>query len=151
MNILNHLPPVRKIIFYLSLMIITYILTVIVNLPDYDLWARLAVGSLFFQTGGVLKHDIFAFTPTKDLWVDHEWGSGVVMYFFTKHFGELGLFILKAAVIFLIMLLIVRIIRLYKEEKVNLEIFYFLLLLIKLSCHNIYNDDANIIGDIIYQ
>jgi len=102
----------KKILFYLSLTIIIYILTFINNLPDYDLWARLAVGSIFFQTGNVLKHDIFSYLPTKDLWIDHEWGSGVVFYLLTKYLGDVGLFALKAAILLAIVLLIIKIIKL---------------------------------------
>jgi len=43
----------------------------------------------FFQTGTVLKKDIFSYLPTKDLWVDHEWGSGVV-FTFLQNFSANG-------------------------------------------------------------
>lgn len=106
----------KKILFYLSLAIILYILTFINNMPDYDLWARLAVGSVFFQTGHVLKHDIFSYLPTKDLWIDHEWGSGVVFYLLTRYLGEWGLFALKAVILLSIFILIIRIIKLQIGE-----------------------------------
>jgi hypothetical protein len=95
----------KQAIFYLSILIIVFILTFITHSPDYDLWARLAVGSIFFQTGGVLHHDIFSYLPTKIHWIDHEWGAGVIFYSFTKFLGEWGIFILKAAIIFLVLML----------------------------------------------
>ena len=62
----------------LSLLVLVYVLTFFTSIPDYDLWARLAVGSVFFQTGHVLRHDVFSYLPPKALWVDHEWRSGVL-------------------------------------------------------------------------
>lgn len=117
----------KKVLFCLSLAAITCILTFSVNLPDYDLWARLAVGSIFFQTGHVLKHDIFSYLPTKDLWIDHEWGSSVVFYFLTKYLGEWGIFALKAIIIFIIFILIIKIIKLQIIKK-PAGIFYFIFL-----------------------
>jgi hypothetical protein len=49
-------------------------------IADGDLWARLAVGRHFFETGSVMRHDVFAFTPTLPEWIDHEWGAGVVFW-----------------------------------------------------------------------
>lgn len=116
----------KKSIFYLSLFSLIYMVTFSENLPDYDLWARLAVGSIFFHTGEVLKHDIFSYLPTKVIWVDHEWGSGVVFYFLTRYFGEWGIFALKAFIIFAIFLLIIRISKLQTSHTPG--IFYFIFL-----------------------
>lgn len=106
----------KKAIFYLSITMIVGILTFNITLPDYDLWARLAVGSIFFQTGNVLKHDIFSYLPTKSLWIDHEWASGVVFYFFAKYFGEWGIFILKGFILLSIFILIIKIIKLQSNR-----------------------------------
>ena len=67
---------------------------------DNDLWARLAVGKLTLDKGWVSYHDVFAYTPTKPLWVDHEWGSGVLFYLTASAFGEAGLLVLKALLLF---------------------------------------------------
>lgn len=106
----------KKTVFYLSITVIVGILTFNINLPDYDLWARLAVGSIFFQTGNILKHDIFSYLPTKSLWIDHEWGSGVIFYFFAKYFGNWGIFILKGFIILSIFILIMKIIKLQSNK-----------------------------------
>jgi hypothetical protein len=119
---------INKVIFYPFLVLLVYILTVIVNHPDFDLWARLAVGSLFFQTGWVLNKDIFAYVPTKELWIDHEWGSGVVFFWITNIFGNTGIFILKGLLLFIIFFLIVRIIKLQIGKGLNVEILYISLL-----------------------
>ncbi len=94
----------------MALLILICLATFWVNLPDFDLWARLAVGSIFFQTGSVLKKDIFSYLPTKDLWVDHEWGSGVVFYGFAKFMGEGGIFAVKALALLITFLFIAKII-----------------------------------------
>jgi hypothetical protein len=67
---------------------------------DADIWARLAVGKLFFETGGICRQDVFAYTPTKPVWVDHEWGSSVVFYSVARAFGQPGLLLLKALLFF---------------------------------------------------
>jgi hypothetical protein len=108
----------KKYIFFAALFILIYSFSVIDNCADRDLWHRLAVGALFFNTGWVLKHDIFAYTPTKPLWVDHEWGSGVIFYFLSHHFGDSGLLILRILIIFAIILLIYAAIRLQIQRKV---------------------------------
>ncbi len=117
----------KKYFIYISLIIITLILTFSVNNPDYDFWHRLAVGSIFFQTGHVFKHDIFSYLPTKDLWIDHEWASGVVFYFLTSRLGDAGIFILKAFIIFAIFVLIIKIHKLQTNKDIP-GTFYFLLL-----------------------
>jgi len=48
------------------------------RIVDGDLWARLAVGAYAWQTGSLMGHDVFAFTPTLPEWIDHEWGAGVI-------------------------------------------------------------------------
>ena len=119
---------INKFFPYLVLIIITYFLTFKVNVPDFDLWARLAVGSLFFQTGGVLKHDIFAYSNTKPLWIDHEWGSGVILFAINHVLGEWGFFALKALLIAAIFILIIRTYKLNKEKILNIEPLYLILI-----------------------
>lgn len=105
----------KKALFYLSLLTVVFILTFLTHSPDYDFWARLAVGSIFFQTGSVPHHDIFSYVPTKALWIDHEWGASVIFYGAAKFLGVWGIFLLKAAIIFLVLLLIIKTIRLQKQ------------------------------------
>ncbi|MDI6743301.1 MAG: hypothetical protein QMD11_11265 [Smithella sp.] len=115
----------KDVFLYISVAAVVCILTFITTLPDFDLWHRLAVGSIFFQTGSVLKQDIFSYLPTKDLWIDHEWGSGVIFYFLVNHFGEWGLFLLKALILLAIFILIIRIVRLQKNN-MKPGIFYMM-------------------------
>ena len=46
-------------------------------LADYDLWGYLAFGRALWETGQFPYRDLFSYTPTKPLWVYHEWLTGV--------------------------------------------------------------------------
>lgn len=92
----------KNIVHSVLLAALVYVLAYFSNTPDFDLWARLGVGSIVFQTGHVARHDIFSYLPTKPMWIDHEWGSGVIFYAFVKLFGEQGLFALKGLLIYAI-------------------------------------------------
>jgi len=65
------------------------------NITDGDLWAKLAIGETLWKTGHILRHDVYAFTPTLPEYIDHEWGAGVVFYAMLKWFGPPGLMLLK--------------------------------------------------------
>ncbi|MGD0059960.1 MAG: hypothetical protein ABSD58_11130 [Verrucomicrobiia bacterium] len=65
---------------------------------DGDLWARLAVGAYVWKTGAVMRHDVFAFTPTLSQWIDHEWGAGVVFFAMLNWFGPASLMVFKISV-----------------------------------------------------
>jgi hypothetical protein len=67
---------------------------------DPDLFARVAVGRLFALNGNVVVKDPFAYTPTKAIWYDHEWLSGVLFYYASALSGDIGLFGLKLLVAF---------------------------------------------------
>lgn len=65
------------------------------NITDGDLWAKLAIGETFAKTGHILRHDVYAFTPTLPKYIDHEWGAGVVFYDLLKWFGPASLIVLR--------------------------------------------------------
>lgn len=115
----------KNVFLYISVAAVVCVLTFITTLPDFDLWHRLAVGSIFFQTGSVLTQDIFSYLPTKDVWIDHEWGSGVIFYFLVNLFGEWGLFLLKASILSAIFFLIIKTVRL-QSDKFTPGIFYIM-------------------------
>src|ERR1019366_4882519 len=117
----------KRAIHYLLIATAVYVVTFLTNIPDLDLWARLAVGSIFFQTGHVLRHDILSYLPTKDLWIDHEWGSGVVLYGFAKYLGQYGIFILKALLIYSIFLTILKTINTREGKRSPSVLFYVFL------------------------
>lgn len=47
----------HKILNYVNLILVVYVLTVITGFIDYDIWARFAVGSHFIETGHLFSHD----------------------------------------------------------------------------------------------
>jgi hypothetical protein len=67
------------------------------NITDGDLWAKLAIGETWWNTGHIPRHDVDAFTPVLPEYIDHEWGSGVVFYAVLRWFGPAGLMLLKIA------------------------------------------------------
>lgn len=120
----------RKIFFYPALFALCWLYSIKFAAIDYDLWARMAVGKIFFQTGHVINNDIFSYTATKQ-WIDHEWGSGVIFYFFSDKFGDIGLLALKVFLFFSILFLITRIVKL-QNPKPNAHmniLFYFIVIL----------------------
>lgn len=70
------------------------------HITEGDLWAQLAIGASVWEHGHLLRHDIFAFTPTLPEWIAHEWGAGVVFYGLLKAFGPGSLMLLKLALAF---------------------------------------------------
>jgi hypothetical protein len=117
----------HRVLLHGAIVIAVLILTFFTHMPDFDLWARLAVGSLVFQTGHVLKHDIFSYLPTKDLWVDHEWGSGVVLYGFVRGFGDHGLFVVKGLLLYAIFLMVLRTIGAGEHKKTPSPLYFVFL------------------------
>jgi len=65
------------------------------NITDGDLWAKLAIGSSLWNTCHLLRHDVYAFTPTLPQYIDHEWGAGVVFYALLQWFGPSSLIVLR--------------------------------------------------------
>jgi hypothetical protein len=62
---------------------------------DPDLWGYLAFGRLFWEQGSFPYHDFFSYTPTKAIWIYHEWLTGVIFFPIYKIFGAGGLQLLK--------------------------------------------------------
>jgi len=95
-------------------------MSVYTNIADFDLWARIVVGKTFFQTGQLLNFDFQSFGPTRR-WFDHEWGSSLVFYQILDKFGDTGLIVFKAVMIFVTLFILTKIIllrrRSYEEKK----------------------------------
>ncbi len=96
----------RKIIFFGTLIFLAFSFCLISNRADLDLWHRLVVGCHFFNNGEILYQDIYSYLPVKNIWVDHEWGSGIILYAFYHFLGEKSLFLLKFLILFSTLLLI---------------------------------------------
>lgn len=99
------------ILFFITLFLIMFIISANVTNFDYDLWARLIAGMGVIDGHTVLKADFLSYTPTHTWW-DHEYGSGVVFYFFLKHFGAYSLILLQTVLCFLMFWIGVQIIKL---------------------------------------
>jgi hypothetical protein len=76
------------------------------NQADFDLWGYLAFGRVFWEEGYFPFQDVFSYTPTKAIWVYHEWLTGVFFYFIYKVSGAAGLQFLRYIVILLTLTLI---------------------------------------------
>lgn len=101
----------RPIIFYIIFFPCLLALNLLSDNYDYDFWARIVVGKHFMQTGHLLMHDIFSYTPTHTI-IDHEWGSSIVFYLVQHFFSHMGLVFLQTIIIFLIFFLIIKIVNL---------------------------------------
>ncbi len=89
----------RNRLLMLLIFLLSMFLTCLITDYDYDLFARLEVGEIFFKTGKILTHCPFSYTETHK-WFDHEWGSGVVFYGFLKTLGAGGLILLNSLLFF---------------------------------------------------
>jgi hypothetical protein len=65
------------------------------SLADYDLWGYLSFGRVFWEEGFFPYQDFFSYTPTKPLWVYHEWLTGTVFFGLMKHLGPASLQLLR--------------------------------------------------------
>lgn len=64
---------------------------------DPDLWGRLSIATVLFQTGHFPRIDDFSYTANGAPWIDHEWLTGVVFYVALRAGHEAGLMLLKYA------------------------------------------------------
>jgi len=120
---------IKKSAFFTTLFLFSFILMIIKNGADPDLWHRMAVGKIFSQTGWIAYHDIFSYFPKNEIWIDHEWLSGVVFYYIADHFGDYGFIILQVVMTFLILFLIYKINQLISPENKNRISFYLIALI----------------------
>lgn len=73
---------------------------------DPDLWGRLSVAALYFQTGRFPYRDVFSYTAPHARWIDHEWLTGFVFYGLITQLGEPALIFLHAAIVLAVLALI---------------------------------------------
>lgn len=118
-----------SLIFYITLFGLCFVLANHTAGYDYDLWARLIVGKVFWATGHVLKYDFLSYTPTRE-WYDHEWGSGTFAFYpVLEAFGPIGLIFLQAIFIYLTFFFCIKVIKLRMKEKYSHHILFFVLTL----------------------
>jgi hypothetical protein len=66
---------------------------------DNDLWGYLSFGRVFWEDGYYPYGDVFSYTPTKSVWVYHEWLTGLSFYFIYKYAGAAGLQLLRYVIV----------------------------------------------------
>jgi len=76
--------------------LLAYILNYLANtMADPDLWGYLAFGRLFWESGQFPYQDVYAYVPTLNPWVYHEWLTGVIFYPLYEKTGASGLQLLR--------------------------------------------------------
>ena len=126
----------KAFLFYFVLFLFILLVSGVVENFDYDLWARLIAGMGVIDGGQVLKSDFLSYTPVHTWW-DHEWGSGVVFYFFLKYFGPYSLIILQAVMTFGIFFLVSQILRIREVKNPYNILFYivaFMTVAVNINC-----------------
>ena len=66
-----------------------------INRVSPDLYHEMALLREALASGSVPTHDVFAYTPTVDPCVHHEWGAGAVFYALSMGLGSAGMTLLK--------------------------------------------------------
>jgi len=66
---------------------------------DPDLWGHLRYGQLHLALDRVLRADPFAFVPTREVWINHEWLFEVAIAWLHARGGTAGLVLLKLAIL----------------------------------------------------
>ena len=112
-----------SICLYAFLLSLIYFIVYANNTIDMDYWARLLQGNAFWQLGHILKTDPFSYTPTH-IWLDHEWGSGVIFSFIQNHFSFDCILLFRMLIVFFIFFFIHRTIKL--QENTNNYLFEFI-------------------------
>jgi hypothetical protein len=65
------------------------------NFVDIDIWHQMNLVRASLAAGHLLTEDPFAYTPTVHPMIDHEWGAGVLAFFFGNWMGGAGILLLK--------------------------------------------------------
>lgn len=121
------LEKLRPTIFYIIFFLFVLAFSTTATNYDYDLWARLIVGMNFFQTGQILNQDFLSYAPTH-IWIDHEWGSGVIFYLVQHFLHSAGILAFQALLIFMTFFFITKIIELRgvkTTHSYNFLFYYF--------------------------
>lgn len=84
-----------RLLFIYLVIVALYLGVFSSSAADPDLWGYLAFGRLFWETGSFPYQDVFSYTPTKALWIYHEWLTGIIFFPIYKLFGAGGLQLLK--------------------------------------------------------
>jgi len=101
---------------------------------DGDPYWHIKLGEIMFKTKTILKHDVLSYSASGVEYINHEWFSDFILYFFYKFFGEPGgLMAFQFTFVFLFALMIFLIVRLFSNKLVYSFIAIPLVLLIDFS------------------
>ena len=113
------------LVFHLTLFLLILLFGTLDNGIDYDFWARLIVGKIYFQKGNLFNNDFYSYGTTHNF-IDHEWGSSLIFYLIQNNFGDLGLYIFKTIIILATLFIIIKTLKLNKKDtKLNFLFFFF--------------------------
>ncbi len=97
-----------KIPFFGAALYLLFVVLFSNDVADYDLWGYLSFGRVFVELGYFPFQDIFSYTPTKSVWVYHEWLTGILFYFIYKYSGSPGLQFLRYMIVLITLFLMYR-------------------------------------------
>lgn len=95
---------------------------------DVDLFTRAAVGKIFMLTGDAPYKDLFAYTPTKEIWHDHEVIPGILIYLLTRTGSDISIYLARVVFVVCTLLLILFTQTKKKPSSINissLPLFFF--------------------------
>jgi hypothetical protein len=85
--------------FFTAILLITIILNKLsATSADPDFWGYMAFGRLFWSEGHFPYRDVFAYTPTVDIWIHHDWLTGTLFYSLYKICGFPVLQVIKYSI-----------------------------------------------------
>jgi hypothetical protein len=70
--------------------------------PIPDLWGHVRFGQDLWQTGRIVREDIYSYLTGDQVWINHEWLSEAIFYFAFAAAGSVGLIAFKSGLAFLI-------------------------------------------------
>ena len=96
--------PIKYLFSLFSILFILHRLTTTV--ADTDLWGYMSFGRLFWTSNGFPYSDVFSYVPTLNVWVYHEWLTGLFFYSIYETFSFPGLQVLKYGLGFFTLVLV---------------------------------------------
>lgn len=101
---------------YLLLALFSIALTCFLKSYDYSLFTNLIFGEKLINSHDFIYQDYLSFLPTH-IWINQNWGFGGIEFLFHKTFGNFGLILLQASILFLTAVFVI------KTQKLNSKSF----------------------------
>jgi hypothetical protein len=83
--------------FFATLFIFSVIFYRLVGLciPDIDFWGYISFGRLFWSNDSFPYKEVFTYVTKNEIFIYHEWLTGVILYKIYSVTGETGVLVLK--------------------------------------------------------